>query len=268
MAFYYLTNNRGIALTKEGKVFLSYARQVVEQMSLLESRYLQALPYKRHFQVSTQHYSFAVHAFVALLAETDDEEYDVTLRECKTAEIIEDVKQARSSVGILYQSDFNRSIISKFIRDNHLCFTPLFTVNPHIFISREHPLAEKKAIALKDLEPYPYLCFEQGDFNSFYFSEEILSTIERKKVIRVSDRASLFNLLIGLKGYTISTGIISTRLNGEDIIARPLNHGERIEVGYILREQESLSSMPRRYIELLREYVESAKAQKEKGKAV
>lgn len=247
--------NRGIAVTTKGMQFLSYARQVVEQMSLLETTFLSGEPEKRRFQVSAQHYSFVVNAFVDFVKEFESDEYDVTLRECRTFEIIEDVKNARSQIGILYLSQFNEKIIQKFIKENHLSFEVLFKAKPHIFINRSHPLAEKEHVLLEDLEPYPYLSFEQGNYNSFYFSEEILSTVSRKKSIRVSDRATLFNMLIGLDGYTISTGIISRELNGEDIIARPLEADETITIGYIKRNGESLGKAAKRYLELMYQHI-------------
>lgn len=249
--------NRGIELTKDGSRFLTYARQVVEQMSLLENTFLETPLEKQHFQVSAQHYSFVVNAFVDLLKEKNYDEYDVTLRECRTFEIISDVKNARSQLGILYTSGFNVKIISKFLQDNHLDFFPLFQTMPHVFINKTHPLAEKKIVTLENLKPYPYLSFEQGEYNSFYFSEEILSTVSRKKAIHVSDRATLFNLLIGLNGYTISTGIISEELNGENIISRPLDVDEKIKLGYIVKHGEPLNLMSKRYLELLQNHVEN-----------
>ncbi len=249
--------NRGIAATTRGTKFLSYARQVVEQMSLLESTFLETVPEKQHFQVSTQHYSFVVDAFVNFLKEVDYKEYDVTLRECRTAEIIEDVKNARSQLGFLYISSFNEKVMQKFIKDNHLEFKPLFEAKPHIFINKDHPLASKGLVDLSDLAEYPYLSFEQGEYNSFYFAEEILSTNIRDKVIRVSDRATLFNLLIGLNGYTISTGIISKELNGESIISRPLNVDEQIQLGYIKRKNEPNGVHADHFLELLIRHINS-----------
>lgn len=249
--------NRGIAATTRGTKFLSYARQVVEQMSLLESTFLETIPEKQHFQVSTQHYSFVVDAFVNFLKEVDYKEYDVTLRECRTAEIIEDVKNARSQLGFLYISSFNEKVMQKFIKDNHLEFKPLFEAKPHIFINKDHPLASKGLVDLSDLAEYPYLSFEQGEYNSFYFAEEILSTNIRDKVIRVSDRATLFNLLIGLNGYTISTGIISKELNGESIISRPLNVDEQIQLGYIKRKNEPNGVHADHFLELLIRHINS-----------
>lgn len=244
--------NKGINISMEGTEFLSYARQVVEQAQLLEMRYKNVKPSKQHFAVSTQHYAFAVNAFVDLIKENGIDEYEFTLRETKTFEIIDDVRNLRSEIGILYINDFNEKIIHKFLKENNLIYNKLFTAKPHVFISHKNPLAKKDLVELSDLDEYPLLSFEQGEYNSFYFSEEILSTLSHKKSIKVSDRATLFNLLIGLNGYTISTGIISAELNGSDIIAVPLNVNEEINVGYIVHKSITLSNLGEIYISALK----------------
>lgn len=246
-------SNKGITLTKEGIEFLSYARQVVEQADLLENRYLNAKPSPQHFSVSTQHYAFAVNAFVNIVKQHAHEEYEFALRETKTFEIIEDVKNMRSEIGILYINDFNEKVIRKLLKDAQLQFNKLFTAEPHIFISIHNPLAKQKIVKISDLEPYPYLSFDQGEYNSFHFSEEILSTLSRPKSIRVNDRATLFNLLIGLNGYTISTGVLSSDLNGNEIIPVPLDCDESITVGWISYKNTMLSKLALAYIEALEE---------------
>ncbi|MGO4106236.1 LysR family transcriptional regulator [Paenibacillus sp. YAF4_2] len=248
-------SNKGISLSKEGVEFLSYARQVVEQAELLESRYLNAKPSPQHFSVSTQHYAFAVNAFVSLVQEYGQEEYELSLRETKTYEIIEDVKSLRSEIGILYLNEFNGKVINKLLKDSNLQFTSLFTAKPHIFISIKNPLAKQKKVTIDQLEEYPYLSFDQGEYNSFHFAEEILSTLSHKKSIRVNDRATLFNLLIGLNGYTISTGVLSADLNGNEIIPIPLDTDETINVGWIAHRSTALSKLGSTYIDALHQAI-------------
>lgn len=250
--------NRGVSVTINGAEFLSYAKQVIEQAELLEKRYCNIVPSPQHFSVSTQHYAFAVNAFVSLIKEHGSSEYEFSLRETKTYEIIDDVKNLRSELGIIYINDFNKKVLSKLINENNLKFTELFSAKPHVFISASNPLSSKISVALEDLENYPCLSFEQGEYNSFYFSEEILSTLSHKKSIRVSDRATLFNLLIGLNGYTISTGIISSDLNGTDIIAVPLEVEDYITVGWISHKSIALSHLAEYYIQMLQKAVGKA----------
>lgn len=249
--------NRGVIVSKDGEIFLGYARQVVEQARLLEERYLNQAGAKRHFCVSAQHYSFAVNAFVDVIKEYGDRDYEFSLRETQTHEIIEDVSQLKSEIGVLYLNDFNERVLSAMIRSHNLTFHPLFTAAPHVFICSSHPLSSKKRLSLSDLEEFPYLSFEQGAYNSFYFSEEILSTIERKKTIRVRDRATLFNLLIGLNGYTICSGIISEELNGKNIISLPLDVDDSMRIGYITHRQTAPSVLGEAYIRYLKQYAQN-----------
>lgn len=248
---------KGITLTTDGAEFLSYARQVVEQEELLEQRYMGRKPSRRLCCISTQHYAFSVNAFVELVRESGAEEYEFTLRETRTYDIIRDVENMRSEIGILYLNGFNEKVITKLLKENRLEFHPLFKAKPHIFVGRQNPLAGRKSVTLEDLKDYPCLSFEQGEYNSFYFSEEILSTVYHKKSIHVSDRATLSNLLIGLNGYTICTGVLSPELNGSDIVSVPLEtpKDECMTVGWIVNSKAVLSKMAQRYIEHLKELI-------------
>ena len=243
--------NRGVNVTSEGVEFLGYAKQILEQVELLEKRYFNQKTIIEHLSISTQHYAFAVSALVELINKYGNEEYEFVIRETKTYDIIEDVKNLRSEIGILYINGSNSKVLKKIFKENKLKFTPLFTAKPHIFISSDNPLSKKRKVTLSDLEDYPYLSFEQGEYNSFHFSEEILSTLSHKKSIKVSDRATLFNLLIGLNGYTISTGIISSELNGENIISVPLDIDEDIVIGWITHKNIITSKLAEDYINIL-----------------
>ena len=247
--------NKGITVSKEGERFLGYARQVLEQAALLDEQYKSQSGGKKQFSVSTQHYSFAVNAFVELLKGAGIDQYDVSLRETQTYEIIDDVAHMKSEIGLLYYNDFNRPVLEKLIHTNELTFTELFTAHPHIFIGKTHPLAHKEVVSMDELEEYPYISFEQGDHNSFYFSEEIFSTVVRPKHIRVRDRASLFSLLLGLDGYTVSSGVIDKEVNGENIISVPLAEEGLMHIGYITNNKMQRSRLGQEYIHALEQYV-------------
>ncbi|GAA4065535.1 LysR family transcriptional regulator [Microbacterium laevaniformans] len=249
-----LRTARGVSLTTDGIEFLGYARQVVEQAALLEQRYLGAAPSRRLLGVSTQHYSFAVDAFVRMVRATDADEYEFSLRETRTFDIIEDVRTLRSELGILFRNEFNRNVIGKLLRDSGLAFHTLFVAAPHVFVSRRNPLSLQRSVSLEDLSSLPRLTFDQGANNSFYFAEEILSTLSSSREIRVSDRATIFNLMIGLNGYTISTGIISDDLDPE-IVAVALDVDEQIEIGWIGRTAVPLTDQAQRYLTELRQVV-------------
>ena len=246
--------NKGVTITAEGDEFLAYARQILDQVGLMQERYLNVNERNPRFSVSCQHYSFAVNAFVDVIRKFDARKYDFTLRETQTYEIIEDVARLRSEVGVLYLNSFNETILRRTMRENGISFHPLFTARPHVFVSRFSPLAQKQVVTLEDLEDYPRLSYEQGEHNSFYFSEEILSTRESRKDIMVSDRATLFNLLIGLNGYTICSGVINEQLNGKDIVSVALDVEDAMEIGWITNDKVAPGKFAASYIEALKRF--------------
>lgn len=246
---------KGMVLTSDGITFLAYARQILEQVELMEEKYKGTRTRRRLFSISAQHYAFAVHAFVQLIKTYERNEYEFTFRETQTNNIIEDVSSLHSELGILYLNDFNEQVVRKLLKEKQLIFHPLFTAYPHVFVSKKNPLVCKKTVTLKDLEDFPYLSFEQGQYNSFYFSEEILSTRYHKKSIRVSDRATLFNFLIGVNGYTISSGVLSQELNDENIVALPLEVDESMTIGWISPKNNALSPMANQYLDYLKKHI-------------
>lgn len=247
--------NKGVIVSEEGETFLGYARQVLDQADLLEGKYKGTSEQVPHFSVSCQHYSFAVNAFVDVIREFDAARYDFTLREEQTHEIIEDVAHMKSELGILYLSEHNREVIERMLATNELVFEGLFCATPHVFVCADHPLADHASVTLEDLEDYPFLSYEQGSYNSFYYSEELTSTFERRKNIRVRDRATLFNLAMGLNGYTVCSGVISHELNGPGIISIPLDVDEYMEIGIITRKNTTLTRYGQAYIDAIRQHI-------------
>lgn len=247
--------NKGVIVSEEGETFLGYARQVLDQADLLEGKYKGTSEQVPHFSVSCQHYSFAVNAFVDVIRKFDAARYDFTLREEQTHEIIEDVAHMKSELGILYLSEHNREVIERMLAANELVFEGLFCATPHVFVCADHPLADHASVTLEDLEDYPFLSYEQGSYNSFYYSEELTSTFERRKNIRVRDRATLFNLVMGLNGYTVCSGVISHELNGPGIISIPLDVDEYMEIGIITRKNTTLTRYGQAYIDAIRQHI-------------
>lgn len=244
----------GIAPTKEGMEFLGYARQVIQQMDLLESKYTSNQAPKQRFCVSTQHYTFTTNAFVELVQQFGQERYEFILNETQTHQILENVRNRFSDLGILYLSNSNKSVLEKAFQEYNLKFYELFTVLPHIFIRKGHPLAMHQSVTLKDLTPYPRLNFVQGVYESSNFSEELYSNEEADKIIKVSDRAAIVNLMIGLDGYTISSGIFPSYLQGDKIVSIPLAENEVMRIGYVLNNDKELTELGTIYINALKQY--------------
>ncbi len=254
-------SGRGMTLTSDGAEFLIYARQVYSQYDLLVEKYGKSNNRKKKFGVSTQHYSFAVKAFVEMVKTFDTSKYEFAIRESKTQQVIADVVTCKSEIGILYLSDFNRQVITKLLQTNNLEFHKLIDCKAYVYLWGKHPLAKEKSIHFDQLADYPCLSFEQGDNSSFYFAEEILSTNEYPRTIKATDRATMLNLMVGLGGYTLCSGIICEELNGTDYVAVPfeadeLNPNSVMEIGYVVRKNSLLSRMGSLYIEELRRYLD------------
>ena len=248
-------SSQGITLTQDGAEFLAYARQVLDQFSLLEERYRSGRPRRQLCTVSTQHYMFAVEAFVRMIHSIRSDEYEFSIRETRTRDIIDSVATLRSDLGILYLSDYNRDVVGKLLRAKRLGFHPLFRSGLQVFLSRDNPLASRRRVTMEDLAPYPFLRFEQGDDSGFYFAEEAIWPQHPSKLITVTDRATILNFIIGLNGYTVCTGIDNGDLNNEKIVTVPLDSDETMLVGWITNERAKLSAAAENYLEKLKSVV-------------
>ena len=251
----FLRSNRGIVITPEGEEFLGYARQVTEQFGLLQSKYIDK-KVKEKFSVSTQHYTFAVKAFVETVKQIGMEQYEFAVHETTTISVIENVKNFKSAIGVLYENDFNEKVLNKMFKENGLEFVELFSCDTFVYLWSGHPLAKQDVITMEELDEYPCLSFDQGKNNSLYLAEEMKSTYEYRRLIKANDRATLLNLMIGLNAYTLCSGIICEDLNGDDYKAVPLRETEKMRIGYIKRKGAKVSHIGELYIEELKKYKE------------
>lgn len=250
--------NRGISVTPEGEEFIGYARQVVEQYNLIESKYILKENTKKKFGVSMQHYTFAVKAFVEMVKQFGMDEYEFEIHETKTYDVIEDVKNCKSEIGVLYINDFNKKVLTKLFHQSGVEFHELLKCHIYVYLWKGHPLASKKEITLEELDEYPCLSFDQGHNNSFYFAEEVLSTYDYKRLIKANDRATFLNLMIGLNGYTLCSGIMCEELNGSDYCAVKLKSDEIMTIGYISRKGVPISPLGKKYLEEIGKYKDKA----------
>ena len=247
---------KGVSVTREGEEFLASARQILDDAARISEKYTGKAVRRPQFAVSCQHYAFAVEAFMDVVKANGADSYDFTLRETVTSEIIDDVARHRSEIGVLYLSRRNERAIMKILRKEELVFEELFAAKPHVFLGKKHPLAKKKFIRPQELDAYPYLTYEQGTDNALYFAEEVMPSIDRKKNIRVRDRATMTNLVLGLNGFTVSSGAHGKSYNSE-IISIPLKMDDSIRVGIVRRDGVTLSAAGASFVKALRARVAS-----------
>lgn len=248
---------RGVTLTGDGAEFLLYAKQLYGQYENILEKYGKGGSRRKKFGVSTQHYSFAVKAFVDMAKQFDMSKYEFAIRETKTASVISDVSTMKSEIGVLYLCDFNRKSMQKLLSSAGLEFYHLIDCQAYVYLWKGHPLAEEPSICFEQLKDYPCLSFEQGDNSSFYLAEEILSTNDYSQVIKANDRATMLNLMVGLGGYTLCSGIICEELNGSDYRTVPFKDDEQnrnsvMEIGYVTRKNSILSGIGELYVKELK----------------
>lgn len=244
----------GVVLTNAGREFISYARQVLEQYQLMENKYISKENKKIEFNVSTQHYTFAVNAFINAIRKYGGEKYKFSIIETQTRKVIEDVKSLRSDIGVIAFNSYNRKILMKLFEESNLVFREIMQRETYVYLWKEHPLAHEEKLSLEQLEDYPCMVFEQGDNTSFYFTEEAFSTYQYPRLIQSNDRATSMELLIGLNGYAIGTGLLQDSVNGKDYLAIPLQEKEVMIIGYLTRVDVQLSSIAKDYIMELEKY--------------
>jgi len=250
-------SGRGVTLTSDGRDFISYARELYQQYNNIMEKYGENGRRKKKFAVSTQHYSFAVKSFVELVKKLNIDEYEFAIREQQTQQVIEDVSTLNSEIGILYLSDFNAALMSKVLRSSGVEFHKLIECDAYVYLWKGHPLAHHQSIGFDELAQYPCLSFEQGGSGSLYFAEEILTGFPYPRTIKATDRATMLNLMIGLNGYTLCSGIICEELNGSDYIAVPYepdeaHPSEKMVIGYITKKKMMLSVVGQLYIDELK----------------
>ena len=254
----FIRTNRGITLTADGEEFLGYARQIMEQHRLIEDRFISPKQRKMKFSVSMQHYTFAVQAFIRVARAHGIEQYAFAVHETRTYEVIRHVGTLKSEIGVLYLNRFNRDVLEKLFRDNGVEFLPLFECPVSVYLARAHPLSGRSRLSLEDLQPYPLLSFDQGDDNSFHFSEEVLSTEDYDRLIKADDRATILNLMVGLNGYTLCSGIICDDLNGPQYTAVPLDTEETMTLGYLRKKGMQLSALAEEFAAELKTFAPPA----------
>ena len=248
--------HNGVVTTAAGASFIAYARNAVEQFEKVEEKYLNARNERPTFSVSMQHYTIAVDAFIETVREFDLEEYQYFIRETQTSEVIEDVKTLKSEVGVIALSDFNKNTFKKIFADASLEFHELFSRDTYVYLSHDHPLADREELSLEDLQDYPCMVFDQGDNTSFYYREEALATYDYKKVISTNERATSIELMLGLDGYAVGAAMLGQGETSTGIKVIKLKEEETLTFGYITRKGSTLSEMGQYFIEMLEEHKE------------
>lgn len=248
-------SNKGITITEKGTEFLGYAKQAVSQYELVESKYLKSQDSKDFYSISMQHYVFAVHAFVNSIARRSAEKFSYFVKETRTDEVLLNVRDYKSEIGILAYSESNKNIMNKLFREYGLEFTPLMVCDTYAYLGENHPLAGREELSIEELKDYPCIAFDQSSENEFYLSEEALSGYSFEKIVRSNDRATSCELISMLNGFAIGTGImIESNTLKDTFVSVKLKEEDPLYIGYITKKKHILSDFGKIYVEELEKY--------------
>ena len=250
-------SNKGIVLTEAGAEFISYAKKVLNQYEILEERYLSADREKERFSVSTQHYNFAIRSFSNVVNRFKPDNYVFSIHETKTREVLENVRDFKSEVGVVSYSESSEKVIKKLLKEYKLEFVPLMKKDTYVYVWKGHPFESRTEISLEEMHDYPCVVFDQTDDSNFYLTEEALADYDFTKLIKSDDRATTMELLADLNGYSVGSGMLSEDdavLQG--LVAIKLKEEDPLTIGYITGKNRTLSVYGKAYVEELLKYKE------------
>ena len=251
----YERSNNGVCLTSDGAEFVRYASQIIEQNDFILAKYKSVQRYQKLY-IATQHYDFVADIFGKMLNTVTDDSYKISLIETKTYNVINDVENGYCDIGIIAIKNTDFDIMKRILINKKLNFTPLFKTSPHVFVRKEHPVCNQNILTYTQLMQYPFVSYEQGNHNVSFFTEEIMESIDVKKHVEISDRASLMNVLMTTDSYTIGTGIMPSALNEGKIISIPLESSSCYNIGYIFHADRKCSDLTAHFINMLEDLVE------------
>ncbi|WP_276911647.1 LysR family transcriptional regulator [Dubosiella newyorkensis] len=249
--------NKGVALSKEGRDFVNFAKKAVGQYEILEDRFLTKKDERERFSVSTQHFTFAIEAFTSVIKKFDPQKFVFSIHETKTKAVLDDVRTSKSEVGIVSYSSANKALMKKLFREYGLLFTPLMQRETYIYVWKDHDLAGRKEISIEEMAPYPYVCFDQSVEGSLYLNEEAMADHVFEKMIKSDDRATSMEIIAKLGGYSIGSGMLSRKdATLQGLSAIKLIEEDPLIIGYITRKRSTFSLYGKAYIEELLQYRE------------
>ncbi|MEG2082165.1 MAG: LysR family transcriptional regulator [Oscillospiraceae bacterium] len=255
-------STRGIELTADGSEFLSYIRPLIEQQKQIKSLYenKNSTPCLR-FSISTQRYPFAVQAFTDLVNSSLHSKFEMRIKETGIYQIIEDVYNNDSSLGVIFISRESEKFIQKALETRNIAFNSLKTINPHVYLSTTHPLVNKDIVHFYELIDFPYVVFDHGQGKSLYYTEEVnLAGFKiPEKLIFVHDRATMYNILRNTNSFSIGSGILPSGYSDEYIRSVPVEcNGEDVmQIGWIKLANHQLTTEETAFIKSLESHLDS-----------
>lgn len=242
----------GTFLTRRGMEFYEKAQELVKGFDVFQNQYANPEEEKDEFSIASQHYDFLPPTITAFSQQYPDYK-NFRIFESTTVQILDEVAQGHSEIGIIYLNNQNQKGIMQRIEKLGLEVIELIPFQTHIYLREGHPLAKKKELVMEDLVDLPTVRFTQEKDEYLYYSENFVDTSASSQMFNVTDRATLNGILERTNAYATGSGFLdSDSVNGITVI--PLNDNLNNRMVYVKREEVDLSQAGTLFVEVMQEY--------------
>lgn len=242
----------GTFLTRRGMEFYEKAQELVKGFDVFQNQYANPEEEKDEFSIASQHYDFLPPTITAFSQQYPDYK-NFRIFESTTVQILDEVAQGHSEIGIIYLNNQNQKGIMQRIEKLGLEVIELIPFQTHIYLREGHPLAKKKELVMEDLADLPTVRFTQEKDEYLYYSENFVDTSASSQMFNVTDRATLNGILERTNAYATGSGFLdSDSVNGITVI--PLNDNLNNRMVYVKREEVDLSQAGTLFVEVMQDY--------------
>ena len=242
----------GTFLTRRGMEFYEKAQELVKGFDIFQNQYANPEEEKDEFSIASQHYDFLPPTITAFSERYPDYK-NFRIFESTTVQILDEVAQGHSEIGIIYLNNQNKKGIMQRVEKLGLEVIELIPFHTHIYIREGHPLAQKEELVMEDLADLPTVRFTQEKDEYLYYSENFVDTSASSQMFNVTDRATLNGILERTDAYATGSGFLdSDSVNGITVIRLKDNLDNRMV--YVKREEVELSQDGTLFVEVMQEY--------------
>ena len=242
----------GTFLTRRGMEFYEKAQELVKGFDIFQNHYTNLVEEKAEFSIASQHYDF-LPPLITAFARCYPKDKNFRIFESTTVQILDEVAQGHSEIGIIYLNNQNTKGMMQRIDKLGLEVVDLIPFQTHIYLRADHPLAGKEELTMEDLADLPTVRFTQEKDEYLYYSENFVDTSASSQMFNVTDRATLNGILERTDAYATGSGFLdSNSVNGITVIRLQDNLENRMV--YVKREEVELSPIGAAFVAVMEKY--------------
>lgn len=240
----------GTQTTSKGLEYLIKCQDLISKYKEIQRQYCSDNNDISELRISSQHFNFAVSAFMKLIEKYKDSPFKFYLKETTSLHAINHVENDYSDLSFIYINKSYREAIFNLFKEKSLTYVSIAKVIPHVFINKDHPLANKKLIKISDLYDYPMIIYEQDDTQ--ILPEEFVNLPNHKQVIYTQDRGTTLGLISNTNSFNVGTGCLHPSNGFSNIKTVKLENPENLsmDIGYVYKSSKNLSKLCKEYLDL------------------